>query len=64
MSVWFEYYLERDGVVRNYEDFERVFSIILWNQSTMMGSNGNQKQVTLQTALRSFHEYYSKKFDL
>jgi hypothetical protein len=64
MSLWFEYYLDRGGVVRSFEEFERVFSILMWNESTMKSSNGQMKQITFGSALRNLYEYYNKKFGL
>lgn len=64
MEFWFEYYKERGGRIPDLERFENTFSIILWNNSTIQGSDGVLKQVTFKSALNSFYEYYNKKFEL
>jgi len=64
MTAWFEYYLERGGAIKDFEQFQHVFSVILWNESSMQGPDGVLKQVTFHSALQSFYHYYAKKFDL
>lgn len=64
MEVWFEYYRERGGTIADFEKFVYVFSVVVWNEQTMVGSDGNMKQVTIVSSFYNFHDYYSKKFNL
>ena len=64
MEVWFDYYRERGGMINDLEQFIHVFSIILWNEQIIQGSDGNMKKVTPTSAFSQFHDYYAKKFNL
>lgn len=64
MGVWFDYYRERGGIISDPIEFERIFSVMIWNEATTKGSDGNMKKITLNSALRNFYEYYNKKFNI
>jgi hypothetical protein len=64
MALWFEYYLERGGLIKDFHDFEKMFVTFTWHQAIVTGTDGNSKKINLGTALRNLHEYYAKKFDL
>lgn len=62
MPIWFEYYQERGGLL-DYEEFVKTFTTFTWNQSVVRSRFG-LKQITLNSALRNFFEYYNQKFGL
>ena len=64
MALWFEYYLERGGLVKDFDEFQKIFVTLTWHQAIVTGANGQSKKINLQTALNNFHGYYAKKFDL
>jgi hypothetical protein len=62
MDVWFEYYKDRGGVL-DFEEFKKVFTTFLWNES-IVTVRGVQKHITLRSALNNFYQYYKTKFNL
>ena len=64
MSLWYEYFLETSGMRISFEDFEHVFSIILWNEKVVRNTNGEMKKVTFKNAVDNFYDYYKRKFKL
>lgn len=62
MSVWYEYYRERGGLIDDFEAFEQIFTEMLFNQPILFTSNGGSKKITLASATHCIHDYYGKKF--
>lgn len=63
LSIWFEYYRERGGIITDITEFDKLFtkSII---ETPIYITNGKPRQVTLTTALNNFYKYYNTKFEL
>ena len=63
MHSWFEYYVENGGVL-DFNEFERIFSTLMWHEAIVTNSKGDSVKITHAGCLHRFYEYYKKKFGL
>ena len=62
MDVFFEYYQEKGGFLRDFNTFRRFFEKIIYDRLTTRTPKG-VRMVTHHSALQSVYTYYNKKFD-
>lgn len=64
LTLWYEYFLETSGFRMSFEDFEYVFSVSVWNEQIVRGTDGQHKRLTFKNAVDNFYDYYKRKFKL
>jgi hypothetical protein len=60
----FEFYKEKGGILEDEREFERILSIMAENRSTVLGSDGNMKEISPESIYRKFTAHYNEKFGL
>ena len=63
ISIWFEYYRERGGIVDDINEFQKMFFTAISNEWVTDSPSG-VKRITLTSALHNFYSYYNKKFEM
>lgn len=65
MEVWYDFFLERGGKEIGLQEFIAYFEQVTHEQPRIiLGSDRRIKWVSIGSATRKFHEYYSQKFGL
>ena len=61
MEVWFEYYTEKGGILKNIAEFEHYFTQMLTMRQIII-VNGQHKELGFGSAVRRIIKYYNEKF--
>lgn len=65
MDVWYNFFLEKGGDELGLEEFTARFKAVTQNVPRMViGTDKAFKWVSMDSALRKFHEHYREKFEL
>ena len=62
LTLFFDFYRERGGKLDNIKDFEKVLVSMISNHSITQSIDGQPKQVSFNSVLNNFYNYYNEKF--
>lgn len=60
-EVWHSFYLEKGGKITDQNEFWGIFKDLI-NGAVVLGTDGKDKRISVQSAARNLFNYYDLKF--